>query len=111
PGPQGAQGDAGPAGPAGQNGVSGWQLVEREWNLPSGNGMGIYADCPSGKQPTGGGWQTNTISGTAVHIAGSFPQYMEPHPYYGEMSRWLVSLNNPGPPTTMWVYAICVDAQ
>jgi len=110
-GPQGAQGEMGPVGPAGASGpLAGWELVTRAVTLPNGFGFGLTAICPEGKRPVGGGWQTNTISGTAIHIAGSFPQYEPGYPpYYGPYSTWTVSANNPGPPSEMWVYAICAE--
>lgn len=57
-GPQGAVGPQGPAGPAGTNGVSGWQMVSRNWDLPAPGqpAIGVYAECPAGKKPVGGGW-------------------------------------------------------
>lgn len=91
------------AGPAAA--LAGYEVVTREWTIGTGNGMGLSADCPAQKKPIAGGWQTNTISGTAVHIAGSFPQY---YPDFA-VSRWLVTLNKPGPTTAMWVYAICAE--
>jgi|SRR5688572_3808890 len=61
-GPQGPEGPAGPTGPqgpagsTGPSGVSGWQRVSVNWNLPAGQVVGMYAECPAGKRPLGGGW-------------------------------------------------------
>lgn len=121
-GPTGAQGPIGPTGPLGPAGAtgatgaagfSGWELVNNEAApavLSAGTmAVGVGVDCPAGKRPVGGGWQTNTITGTNIHVAGSLPQF-DPDPDYG-LSRWLVTANNPGATAAeLYVYAICVTA-
>lgn len=127
-GPAGVQGPAGPAGPAGPQGIAGepgatgpagpmgpvgpagpsveiQYVFEKHYSLPTGQGFGAGADCPEGMRPVGGGWQTNTISGTGIHVAGSFPQYYPSS--YGTLSRWLITANNSGPTADLWVYAVC----
>ena len=97
---------AGAQGPAGVVDVQ--YNNEKHYLLPPGSGFGVGADCPVGTRPIGGGWQTNTISGTALHVAGSFPQYYPDNDPAYTLSRWVVTVNNTGGTyADIWVYAIC----
>jgi hypothetical protein len=95
-GPQGVQGIQGPRGPAGQDGVSGHDIVSGPLVLLVGAGSHVERlSCPSGKTPTGGGY--NVQSGTAA-VTGSYP----------EGTGWTVEFQGEG--AEVRLYVICVSA-
>lgn len=117
PGPQGApgpvgpqgetgpQGPAGPAGPPGPAGVSGLERLAVQSAINSDNIKEVVADCPSGKEVTGGGY----------FIGGALGQVLawRSEPRFSP-TGWLVTAAEIGTGTDQDWYvvaeALCVDA-
>jgi hypothetical protein len=112
-GNDGATGPQGPAGPAGANGVSGYQIVfgPGPSNL-QGYTLGTLTEatydavCPSGKVPSGGGWDSSgsvTLNGEGpgFYVNDNFP-----------MNSWGVDVYNNSIVSSAFVqvFAICVNA-
>lgn len=100
-GPIGPQGPQGPQGLPGTNGVSGWQRVSVDWQMPAiGQTIGAYAECPTGKKPTGGGWFGPRSD--QVGIARAEPD---------NLAYNVILTNLSSPPGALRVTVICVIAQ
>ena len=121
---EGAQGPAGPAGPAGpvgapgvagadgMNGVSGYEIVEQVYNRTLPAGDYFRAECPSGKQPLGGGADVDLVDAYGNVYDAQAPRSSIPFDFSGRPG-WLVSVHQPveDPATTarITVKAICAN--
>jgi Collagen triple helix repeat (20 copies) len=87
PGPQGPRGAAGPQGPSG---VSGWEYVVKSGSISSGTWSDWSVDCPSGKEPLGGG--VSSINPGVTRVLQSAPSTTET----GQATGWSVAVRNEG---------------
>lgn len=112
PGPKGDTGATGPGGPAGPQGVqgpagsstiSGYEIVQRSENVPSGSSAVVSAPCPPGKKVLGGSARTDTFQDETGSPIREQPDF--------DGSGWAaVTTNNTGGAETLEARAICANA-
>lgn len=101
-GPQGEQGLPGPQGEQGPPGVSGYEIVTTS-TTTAGGFVTQIAICPAGKRVLSGGYRGTTTRPLLVH---------RDVPVDGMAWRVTVRTDNPPPtPWTLYVYAICANAE
>jgi hypothetical protein len=100
-GAPGAPGAPGPAGAPGPSGISGWGYVINSRLYFPGDAFPIYADCPAGKKPLGGGVSSSDDLG--VDILETAPDTQA-----GQAIGWSANLFNKSKANvTGYVWAIC----
>lgn len=102
-GPRGATGATGPAGPRGPAGFAGVDIRVAEHGMVANDVTGriLDAPCTAAERVVGGGYDNGTNS---ILITRS-------RPVQGLPDKWEVVAKNPGgPATSVFVYAVCVDA-
>jgi hypothetical protein len=88
----------------GDPGISGYEVVERTYELPfSGNGY-YAAPCPSGKKVIGDG-----AEGGSLNIEQSYPGqgFFDPNRSWDHW--WVKTYNGSLGTETLYVYAICAN--
>lgn len=109
-GPQGETGEQGQQGDPGPAGISGYEVVQEDYSVPSGGFIRETAKCPVGKVVLGGGAQVvgegtknfyTVIRESTGGTVGGGQQYL-----------WLVALqNNDKVAHTIRISAFCATAQ
>ena len=103
-----ALGLKGPAGADGADGVSGYEIVETAEDVDPGELKSVFAECPAGKKPVGGGFSVmaNPADAAGIRLLRSRPDVI------GGIPGWRGVVRNDNAPNLieLTVYAICVTA-
>jgi hypothetical protein len=98
------------SGPPGADGVSGWEIVQSgEFTLEPNSSVELFAECPAGKRPIGGGFSkapSTPDSPPGMEIVSSFPAFFE---FEGNLnSGWVVhALNRGSANALVQAWAVC----